>query len=155
MTELDTAAPPEPTEGQRITAKGYPITLTDGREVRLRFGMAAILQLEEDFGSLGAVQEALKNLTPQGRVFGPVVDLLAAGLSHHGITRAELIGGDLLALDGLEHYAEQLGRAFAEAFPSMKVGGQGNVQGPAVSRGASGTTSARSSSAAPRKRSGR
>jgi hypothetical protein len=148
-------APAQPTHAQRLQAKGHPITLADGREIRVRFGMGALVAIEERFGSLKAVEEQLKSLDVNARVFGPILDLLMAGIIHTGITREELLNDELLDPEQLTEYAQAVGRAFAEAFPSISVG-RGNEQATdeVASPGKTGSTSAPSPSAAPKKRSG-
>jgi hypothetical protein len=47
-------------DGDRMAAKGAPITLDDGSEVRIRFDMEALKELEKKFGDLTKIIEELQ-----------------------------------------------------------------------------------------------
>lgn len=106
----------------RIAARGLPITLVDGREVRLRYGFKALLALEDRFGGIGKVQGAVSS-DLSGPVFGPMLDLLCAGLlDEHDGTGAPLSDRERLAdlLDPalFQDYITVAGKAMEEAFPT-------------------------------------
>lgn len=118
------------TPARRVRATGHPIILTDGQTVQVRYGMASIVELEDRFGSLGGVQDAMASLNAGSKVFGSMMDLLACGLLYAGLiptqpgelptvgqVRAVLLGRDLVDPADLKDYMEALGRAFTEAFP--------------------------------------
>lgn len=117
------------TESDRILAPGVPITLTDGREVRVRYGMRALKMLEDEFGGLGAVEDVLDG---NGKMIGPIVMMLAAGLSHEHISADELL--DLTDPAELASYGDAVSAAFGQAFPQAS---QGNVEGNGASEGPS------------------
>lgn len=131
-------------DADRLLAEGVPLTLTDGREVYLRYGMRALKMLEDKFGSLEVAQNALGG---GGKMIGPLMDLLSAGLAHEGISADELL--DLVDPYSLEKYTELLIAAFDQAFPasSGKGGAVAKTNGTNGSSGRSSTTSARSRSA--------
>jgi hypothetical protein len=72
-------------EARALRAQGVPVTLLDGREVRLVFDLDAIAQIEDDFGSLGGMQDALERIEKQGasaQFFRPVLKMMRAALLH-------------------------------------------------------------------------
>lgn len=143
------------TDAQRLRAKGAPITLADGSEVRVRFGMAGILALEEYFGSITAVEEQMIALDANREVFTFMTKVIAAGLTHSGHSLASLLAEDLLDPDRVWEYAEAAGLAFREAFPAAGSLPEAPAAPTPPSRSQTGTTSSRSRSAAPKKPSGR
>lgn len=72
-------------EARALRAAGVPITLLDGREVRLIFDLDAMAQIEEDFGSLGGMQDTLIRIEKEGAhsaFFLPVLKMMRAALLH-------------------------------------------------------------------------
>lgn len=68
-----------------LRAAGVPITVLGGGEVRLIFDLDAIARIEEDFGSLGGMQDALEAIEKNGansQFFGTVLKMLRAALLH-------------------------------------------------------------------------
>lgn len=155
---------PHTSEGAALQGRGAPLTLADGRFVRVRYGMAGLVQIEEDFGSIMAVTSFLEGMTASGekgaqpgKVFGPLVKLLAAGLVHMGITSRMLLELDLIEPDELQEVAGAVALAFADAFPkaAAKVAARGEAPAPSgAPDGESGTTSGPSSSDGPKQSSG-
>lgn len=144
---------------ERIVSKAVDITLADGRVVGLRYGMAGVVALEQEFGGLRGVGEAFEHINAGGAVYTSILGLIAAGLTHHGITREQVLRDDLLDLARVEEYAVAALEAWSLAFPTADSSevvdlGEGNREARRASRGRTGTTSPRSSSAAPKKRSG-
>lgn len=134
-----------PSDSDRLLAAGAPITLIDGREVRLRYGMRAMKNLEDELGSIEAVHEAVNGT---GKKFGPLVTVIYCGLSHEQIEQDDLF--DLLDTRRLEEYSEAIGAAFHEAFPAAQQDPpQAEVVQLPAGLGQSGTTPAQSSSAVP------
>jgi hypothetical protein len=107
------------TESDRILAPGVPITLADGREVHLRYGMRALKALEDEFGGLGAVEDVL-DTDGRGKMIGPIMSMLAAGLGHESLTADDLL--DLTVPSALVVYGEAVAEAFSQAFPSSTQG---------------------------------
>jgi len=102
-----------------VAARSVDITLTDGRVLGMRYGMAGVAALEEEFGGLGEVAEAFQLLQGgKGKVFTAIIGLVGAGLAHHGITKAEVIRHDLLDLNRIMEYGEAAAEAFNRAFPA-------------------------------------
>ena len=102
-----------------VVARSVDITLTDGRVLGMRYGMAGVAALEEEFGGLGEVAEAFALLQGgKGKVFTAIIGLVGAGLAHHGITKAEVIRHDLLDLNRIMEYGEAAAEAFDRAFPA-------------------------------------
>lgn len=78
---------PEVSDAQLLRAQGVPITTLDGREMRIIFDAEAIAILEDTFGSLGHVEEALSAIeehadTGKAKMFRPLLSIIRAGLSH-------------------------------------------------------------------------
>jgi hypothetical protein len=48
------------TDADRLQAKGVPITLDDGSEIRIRFDMEALKELEKNFGDLDTIIRELR-----------------------------------------------------------------------------------------------
>lgn len=115
--------PPEPTDAQRIAAAGYPITLTDGRRARVRFGLRALKLLEERYGSLVGIAESLREMVgddaDHAKMIAPTWDLLEAGLLHLRLEPEDLDA--LLDPNRLAEYTEAVARAFREAMPAGKA----------------------------------
>ncbi|MDX3074623.1 hypothetical protein [Streptomyces sp. MI02-7b] len=66
-------------EGLDLLAEGGTVELTDGTTVPLRYSFRALALLEARYGSVKAVQNAIDR-TGDGAAFGPVVQLLGAGM---------------------------------------------------------------------------
>lgn len=129
------------TAGKRLRAAGIPIVLLDGEAHVVRFDMAALVALEEQFGSLGAVQDLLTNLDEHKAVFGPMLDLLAAGLANEGMTRQRLLSEELVDAADLDAVATAVGKAFAQAFPdAAKKVASGEAEAATPTPPAPGTT---------------
>lgn len=59
------------TEAQRARALGIPITLADGSKTHVRFSHLALDEVEEEYGSIGHMQDELQAVfkaTPEGEV---------------------------------------------------------------------------------------
>lgn len=122
---------PQPTDAERIAARGRPITLTDGREVRIRFGLRGLAQLERSFGSLKAVAEVLKAAVAapgESAILDHLFTLIEAGLVHEKITADEL--DELLDPAQLHRYSAAMAAAFTEAMPKDATSGKVEVPGP-------------------------
>lgn len=142
---------PAPTDADRIAAEGVTIPTTDGPK-RLVYGMRALRAMETKYGSVVALQEAMEALlerftTGDGKAaaFGPLVDIMAPGLLHLGISEDQAV--DLLMPRHVKEYALAMSAAMREAFPEddTPTGAPGNdpaqAPNPAGSPGPSGTTS--------------
>jgi hypothetical protein len=136
----------EITEGDRIEGRGQPITLIDGRVVRLRFGAKALRYLEKTYGSLAAFQEeAMKGAA--GKAASATFDALIAGLMHERLGTPDEVE-DLLDEERLTtEYADAFSRSWGEALPPEGKA-QGTIVRPstkaeseAVSPGQTSTTS--------------
>lgn len=145
------------TDGSRLLAAGHPITLIDGRSVNVRFGFRGLLMLEEQFGSLGSVQNIIRtdeqgNIV--GKAFDPLARLVAAGLAHEGLSYDDLL--DLLDPRFLTEYMEAVGKAIEEGLPAPAASGAdvGKANGRNGSPGKTSTSSGPSASAAPTTSSG-
>lgn len=72
-------------EARRLRAEGVPITTLDGQEFRLIFDVEAVAEIEDAFGSLGAMQDELQALSTDlrnAKVFKPLLTMMRAGLIH-------------------------------------------------------------------------
>lgn len=107
-----------------IAARGVPIVLAGGRKENLRFGFRALKALEDKFGSLVAVSEAIatefhEDGRLKGKSYGLVWELVKAGLTHLEIDEVEL---DELA--DPSQFSEYF-TAFSQAFSQALEGGAG------------------------------
>lgn len=148
------------TDADRLVAEGVPIP-TDLGTLHLRYGFRALRSLEEKYGGLEALQEAMEGVTGKGAAFGPLLDILVPGLLHTGHTEDQLI--DALQPRSLGVYVDAMVEAMRQAFPdAVPASAEGNAQpanraarrSKAGSRGQSGTTSQRAATAAPTPSSG-
>lgn len=144
------------TTSSQLLAAGHPIGLLDGRTVHVRYTMRGLKALEDAFGSVAAVGDAI-SIDGTGKQFGPLVTVIRCGLFHEGFTTDEDLL-DLLDLHRLAEYGEAVSSAFAEAFPSDDAPVDGRPNAEVVSLpagpGMSGTTPPPSSSAVPTAASG-
>lgn len=68
-----------------MRAEGIPITTLDGKEHRIIFDVQAVADIEDAFGSLGGMQDALEQIGQQpgsAKVFKPLLQILRAALRH-------------------------------------------------------------------------
>lgn len=134
------------TDGSRLLAAGHPVTLIDGRSVTVRFGFRGLLMLEEHFGSLPAVQNAISS-DGTGKALEPIAHLVAAGLCAEGLSYDDLV--DLLDPRQLAEYVSAVGAALEEALPApAPENGVGKANGRNGSPGKTSTSSGPSASAA-------
>lgn len=95
------------------------MVLTDGRTVHLRYSMRGLKALEDAFGSVSAVQDAISR-DGTGKQFGPLTTVLRCGLHHEGITSDDDLL-DLLDLRRLTEYTVAIEAAIHQAFPELAV----------------------------------
>ena len=134
------------TNSDRILARGVPITLADGRTAHLRYGMLGLKQLEDDFGSLAKVQDAIKKEfarnskegAPTGKAINLAWSIMRAGLLDLEMTELELDRVLDPALFG--DYADAIGQAFDQAFGDGKAK-KGQAQVTPISPGPISTIS--------------
>lgn len=72
-------------EARQLRAEGVPITTLDGREHRLLFDIEAIAEIEDVFGSLGGMQDALEQIgqhPESAKFFKPLLHIMKAALRH-------------------------------------------------------------------------
>lgn len=110
------------TNAKQLAARGVPITLADGREVRLRYDMEALEAIEGAFGSLAAMQE---ELAEDKKMFTALNTVIAAGLKHEGLSREDVV--KLMDPAELEAYSEAMSEAFDQAFPQKAQAARENV----------------------------
>ena len=161
--------PATATEATAVRAKGRPILLDDGTQVVIRVDLDNLWEIEERYGSIQALSDALSGLAdepeagPDGkpvgrRLFRPLIEALAVLMPWQ---REDLRDARTLrrALDPAR-FADYLTAAIGSLGDAISTGqpgpqdGQGNVQTaatptPAGSPGDSSTTPAPSSSVAP------
>lgn len=138
----------EPSEGQQLAARGAQVDL-GGTLVRVRFDNLALIELEDQWGSLKAFgQELTKGA--DGKMYKAVTSAIRACVRDLPVDPAELI--DVTRLD---EYIEAIALAASE---SGLIGAhRGNGSGPRTgrTRGSRSTTSPSSRLGSARKRSGR
>jgi hypothetical protein len=126
----------------RIIAKGVPITLIDGTETTIRFGMLGTRMLTKKYGSLSKLQRAINELLgtaaeseDEKDITDDAMDLLlllrAAGLSHLGMNEFEL--DDAVGQYGLMQQMSMIFEAFSEGL------GDDSTAGPKDHQAKSGT----------------
>lgn len=132
------------TDSDRLLAEGSPLILSDGRTVHVRFTMRSLKALEDAFGDFDTVQKTLTSTT--GAKVGPMIEVLAAGLIHEGLTADDLY--DLTSPGALQSYVAVISDALEQAFPDPtgEVPKVGSADG---SRGVTSTTSPPFATAAP------
>lgn len=148
------------TDADRLAAEGVPIPTARG-ELRLVYGFRALRRLEDTYGGVGELQDAMQQLlnnletTGKGRAFGPVLDIVIPGLLHTGLSEDELL--DALQPRHLALYAAAMAEAMRQSFPDATLDGVGNdpaQAAPVGSPGPSGTTSQPAATAEPTASSG-
>lgn len=165
-------APADQHEGVQLRARGTQIALSNGEVWPLRYGLDALVELEDLYGSMDALNERFQEITRMPNSPGlmrALRDVLVPGL----LEAAEDRGVDpgrisrLLDISQVGAYMEAFQQAIAQAFPQSDAppatgpgsppavkAGRGNGGSPSRSRGASGTTSRPSGSGAAKRSSG-
>jgi hypothetical protein len=136
----------------QLAAEGEPLTLTNGHQVRIRYGMKSLMRLEDTFGGLKNIAVDTDGTKP---IIGPLMDLLACGLLHEHdgqgapLTREHL--AELVDPKDFQRVLETAGKALSDAFPTLQApAALAAPEAPTQAfPGPSGTTSAPSSTDAP------
>lgn len=119
-------------QAERLLAQGAPLTLTDGREVRVRFDMRALVLAEKEFGSIEGMAQALNADDVKFTTYVRVLECaLSRDVSHDELL--DVLPTDMVALDRV------IADAFEEAFPSAKASDP-NLPGEENSPGLNGST---------------
>lgn len=141
------------TDRERLRAAGRPVTLADGRELAVRFGLDELCRLEEEYGALAAFTSAI-NATAEGGKGLFVTTLrkvLAIGLARHGVTYEDL--DTLFLLEQRWEYRDAIIDAYNEAMPPPTGSGKASAE-TSNSRGPTFSTPEPPVSAAPNTTSG-
>lgn len=122
-----------------ISAHGALLVGRDGRQVHVRYGFDALVLIEEHWGSLNAMQEALE-AGKDGAVFTAVARSIHAGTTHafpwgggpperpaDGPGWRELL--EFLVPGKVQEYSGAVGAALTEAFGSLVSQGNDDGQG--------------------------
>lgn len=131
-----------PIEAEQIQAAGRTVTLTDGRTVVVRFTFAAIMEIEKEWGSVGAWSYQLTG--PGGQpVAGPGFTAIAKTLAIMAGEPLQEIAQFAGALDPrqVQSYHDVIDEAFAEGFPLPEKPGPKAESSPSDSTGAPSSTS--------------
>lgn len=107
-------------EARRLKVIGVPIIAMDGREFRIIYDMDGIAQLEEDFGSLGAMQDTLNEMMrdqESAKFVKPMTKMIRAGLMHDETAR-----GVMLDMEDFGHNMRQVLTAMRLYFPKGPKG---------------------------------
>lgn len=135
-------------ESDQILAAGVPVTLADGSTANVRFGMWGLKLVEDEFGSLGAMYEALNSAfdtgdddAPMGPAFTTLLKIMQIAL--HDLDKSEREIADLLNLRLLEEYVNAVGQALEQSLPEAEKADPKapKAKKPTKSRGATSTTS--------------
>lgn len=125
------------TESDRVLAAGIELVLEDGSTVHLRYGMRGLKRLEDDFGSILDVQLLLRGIDGAKPIFGPVLQILAAGL----LGQASIDELDVkLHPAKLDSYVDAIADALEEAFPEPPDGEAGKAEAASAANGSGGPT---------------
>lgn len=143
----------EPSIGARLRGDGAKITFADGSVHEVRFDFDAIVELEENLGSLDVFTTLLQAGT-RGKLFRAVAAGVAAGLLHTGETMTPANARLVLDAARIREYRDALTEAMVRAMPPDSDDGddgddgeQGKASAPASdSLGAPSTHSAPSGS---------
>jgi hypothetical protein len=135
----------EASDADRLLAAGVAVTLGDGKSYRLRFGFAALRQIENDFpDGLEAASKMLQAKGWKGKRVTALSNLMVAALIHTGLEPHAII--DLLELKHIVTYLDAMNLAFVQAMPTGAPSPNGRRGGG--SPGRSSTTRRRSRSGA-------
>lgn len=137
-------------ESDQILAAGVPVTLADGSTANVRFGMWGLKLVEDEFGSLGAMYEALNSAfdtgdgdAPMGPAFTTIFQIMKIAL--YDLDKSERELADLLDLRRLEEYVNAVGKALEQSLPEAEKADpkapKAKASGTKKSRGATSTTS--------------
>lgn len=130
-------APQPVNDAARLAAEGVPIPTRRG-QLPLLYGFRALRALEDQFGSIVGVQDAMQALLEsmgddgRGKAFGPMADIITPGLLHTGLTREQ--AEDALLPAHVKTYVDAMQTAMSLAFPDepAPAAGQGNGPAPAL-----------------------
>lgn len=96
----------------QISAPGRKIILSNGNEITIRYGMSALIEIEREYGSVGALATKLQDKT--GPVFTTLTHALWCG-TNRKLPLAAF--SDLIDPARITEYSEAFGEAFNEAMP--------------------------------------
>lgn len=126
------------TDSDRILAAGVPLTLADGREVRVRYSMRSLKEMEDRYGSLEEPLRLVHGLFSgtTKRQVTTLVPMLAFGLLHEdGLTEDALY--DLTEPKRRAEYLGIVSDAIGEALPAP---GKAEAEAETPSHGDASTT---------------
>lgn len=147
------------TTADQLAGEGVPI-LTRRGPMQLQYGFRALRALEDRFGSIVGMQDAMQAVLDtmgedgRGKAFGPLADIVVPGLLHTGLSADEL--EDALLPGEVRTYVHAMQDAMQQAFPDVDgtaVASPGNAGSPA-GPGPSGSTSPQAGTGAPQSSSG-
>ena len=124
-------------EREAIAADGVDVTLADGSVATLRFGFAALIEIEREYGTLALWA---RQLDAASSGTGPMFGVVAKSIE---IASGESDVVDRLDPRNVQTYAGALGQAFAQAWPVPEDDASGEAASPPSSRGGRGTSKPR------------
>lgn len=107
-----------------ISAPGRHITLANGNEITIRYGLGAIVEIETHYGSINALAELL-NQGEKGPMFTTLAHALWAGTSRKMPLPAFL---DLLSPTRIPEYTLAFTEALSEALGTSKEASPGEAE---------------------------
>jgi hypothetical protein len=144
------------TDAARIANDTASITLDDGKTYQLHYGFGGLRRIEERYGSVRNLLEKIDDGMGDG-YYDAVFHGILFGLWKAGITAEDL--EDLIEPSDQERYGPALNAAIVAAFPreAQELIRQKAEEAKATtsSPGPTSTTSPRSATAGPKKRSGK
>ena len=97
---------------EKVREKNVTITLTDGKEYRLRFTLNALAELEDRYGSVEAAFEQLDKGS-----FKAIRCLLWAGVLHEHPDMTETENGNLMDIESMQDLVEGITQAVETQLP--------------------------------------
>jgi hypothetical protein len=110
--------------GNQLKADGASIVLTNGTEMKVKYDMAAIIEIENKHGSVSALYEKLKQ-GDKGPIFGTLSHALWAGTNRKMPYQAFI---ELLNPKDVEQYSHAFATAIQEAFPTAEGDDSGKAE---------------------------
>lgn len=96
----------------QISAPGRKIILANGNEITIRYGMSALIEIEREYGSVGALATKLQD--KNGPVFTTLTHAIWCGTNRKLPLAAFM---DLIDPSRTQEYSVAFGEAFKEAMP--------------------------------------
>lgn len=134
-------------EAAQAVARGRLITLVDGRQVRVVFTLYSLAVIEDDFGSIDAIDQVLREGT-KGKLIRTLGKLLSTSIQGETFTEDEIL--KQIALEDVGEVFVQVQEAMREGFqkgPRTPSGPTSQSSSPGPDSNTSGVSSSDNASA--------